>query len=113
MLKFTDLSFEIAGCVCAEFKVRNPPQSLSTYFIGRGNMELSKDEAGWPENFRDPPVSASPVSRCQAQVAKPGSYVGVRDLSTGPPQIVHQSTLPNGPSPQVQDKGSLKTVFDY
>ena len=101
MLKFTDLSFEIAD-VCAEFNVRNAPQSLSTYFIGKGNMELSKDEAGWPENSRDPPVTASPVSRCQAQLAKPGSYVGVRDPSTGPPHCTpkHFTKWPISPSPR-------------
>lgn len=58
-------------------------------FIERGcllNMELTKDQAGCPENFRDPSVSASLVLRCQTQVAKPGSYIGARDPNIGPPQ---------------------------
>lgn len=81
--------------------------------LGEGTRSSVRTRLADQRTFRDPPASASPVLRCQAQVAKPGSYVGARDLNTGPPQIVHQSTLPNGPSPQVQDKDSLKIIFAY
>lgn len=82
-------------------------------FIERGcllNMELTKDQAGCPENFRDPSVSASLVLRCQTQVAKPGSYIGARDPNRSSSDLYSKAT---DPSPQVQDEDFLKITFTY